>query len=95
MKSIILKNKKKLEKTTNEHERMDSQRKMCEEWLLKGNTITPLEALNMFGSLRLSSIIFDLRKKYIIKTEMIKIKNKRIARYSLISKIDNYENKIK
>jgi hypothetical protein len=55
------------------------------DWLVAGNTITPLQALDMFGSLRLGSIIHKLRKHgWDIKTEMITIGNhKRVARYSL------------
>ena len=52
--------------------------------LLKGRTITPLQALNWYGSLRLGAIIFELRKQYEIKTEYIKVgDHKYVARYSL------------
>ena len=42
---------------------MDTQERGVLEWLQSGHTITPLEALQKFGSLRLSAIIFDLRQK--------------------------------
>ena len=32
------------------------------EHLLKGNTISPLEAFNRYKTMRLSAIIFDLKK---------------------------------
>ena len=39
---------------------------------LKANmAITPLEALDHYSSMRLGAIIFELRKKYIIETEMV------------------------
>lgn len=40
-----------------------SQNKMILEYLNKGGRITPLGALNLFGSLRLSGRIYDLRKR--------------------------------
>jgi hypothetical protein len=40
---------------------MDSQNKQIIKHLMGGGKITPLEALNKFGSLRLSARIFDLR----------------------------------
>ena len=56
--------------------------------LLSGRTITQLEALRLYGSLRLSSIIFRLRDQgYDIRTEMVTIrKGTRVARYSLAEK---------
>ncbi len=38
-----------------------SQREQVKKYLEEGNTITPLEALNKFGSLRLGAIIHTLR----------------------------------
>lgn len=56
--------------------------------LLSGRTITQLEALRLYGSFRLSSIIFRLRDQgYDIRTEMVTIrKGTRVARYSLAEK---------
>ena len=58
-------------------------------WLLKGNSLTSLEAWHLFGVSRLSSIIFRLRERhYEIKTEMIKVRLRnggvaRVARYKI------------
>lgn len=44
--------------------------------LKKFKTITPLEALTEYGSMRLGAIIFELRKSHIIKTNMIDVAGK-------------------
>ena len=41
--------------------------------LQKFKKITPLEALREYGTMRLGAIIFDLRKDYNIKTNMITV----------------------
>lgn len=67
-------------------ERIESQRKNVKNWLLKGNSITPIEALQMFGAFRLSAIIYVLRYEYDmpIVTEMVYEPNgKRYAKYYL------------
>lgn len=67
-------------------ERMESQRKAIKNWLLKGNSITPIEALNMFGAFRLSAVIFVLKYEHgmPIETEMVYEENgKRYAKYYL------------
>lgn len=67
-------------------ERMESQRKQVRNWLLKGKSITPIEALQMFGAFRLSAIIFVLKNEYDmpIETEMVYEPNgKRYAKYYL------------
>lgn len=66
--------------------KVNSQNKKIKTWLESGNSITPLEALEMFGSLRLGASIFYLKKKFgmNIKTEMVADNGKRYARYSLI-----------
>lgn len=52
--------------------------------LQSGHTITPLEALDMFGCFRLGARIYDLKRAgYEIKTEMVTENGKRFARYSL------------
>lgn len=54
------------------------------EHLLKGGAITPLEALNMFGSLRLGAIIFELRQDgYNIDTKRVSNGRSCFARYRL------------
>lgn len=67
-------------------ERIESQRKNVKNWLLKGNSITPIEALQMFGAFRLSAIIYVLKYEddMPIKTEMVYEPNgKRYAKYYL------------
>lgn len=67
-------------------ERMESQRKQVRNWLMKGKSITPIEALQMFGAFRLSAIIFVLKNEYDmpIETEMVYEPNgKRYAKYYL------------
>ena len=67
-------------------ERMESQRRNVKNWLLKGNSITPIEALQMFGAFRLSAIIFVLKNEHNmpIETEMVYEENgKRYAKYYL------------
>ncbi len=55
--------------------------------LKEGKKVTALSAFKMCGSLRLSSIIFNLRERgYNIHTEMVTRNKKRIAEYSLIQK---------
>lgn len=49
-----------------------SQKERILEHLLSGKSISPLEALNLFGSLRLGARIADIRKEgYIVYREMI------------------------
>jgi hypothetical protein len=67
-------------------ERMESQRKAIQNWLLVGKTITPIEALNMFGAFRLSAVIYVLKNDYDmdIVTEMVyEDDGKRYAKYYL------------
>lgn len=72
----------------------ESQTKIILERLQDGDKITALEAFQMCGSLRLSSIIFNLRERgYNIHTEMVTRNKKRIAEYSLIQKQSNTEKK--
>lgn len=63
--------------------RIKTQILSAAEWLAEGKALTPIEALNLFGSMRLSSIIHDLRKYgAIIETETVEGKNgSRYARY--------------
>ena len=68
-------------------ERMESQRKNIKNWLLCGKSITPIEALQMFGAFRLSAIIFVLKNEHDmnIRTDMIYESNgRRYARYTLV-----------
>ena len=53
-------------------------------YLQQGNTITPIEALNLFGCFRLSARILELRAKgFNITTELAK-GEKRYAKYKLV-----------
>lgn len=45
--------------------------------------VTPLTALREAGTLRLSGRIFEIRKDYDVKMEMILVGKKRVASYSL------------
>lgn len=59
----------------------------CEEILKalkKGEKLTPLQALNKFGTLRLGARILDLRNAgHNIKTTMVRRGKSRVAEYSL------------
>jgi hypothetical protein len=65
---------------------MKSQNKEIKNWLETGNSITPIEALNLFGCFRLGARIHDLKNKFglDIKTEIVEQNKKRFAKYSLI-----------
>lgn len=71
------------------------QGKAILQYLLAGNTITSLEALKLFGCLRLSGRIYDLKKAgYEIDMELIDVGNgKHVASYKLSSvrKGENYK----
>ena len=62
----------------------DSQNALIKGWLLNGHSLTTLEALNMFGCFRLAARIENLRTAGMdIKTEIVTINDKRVARYYL------------
>lgn len=64
--------------------RTDSQNALIKGWLMNGRSLTTLEALNMFGCFRLAARIADLKDKGMdIRTEIVSINDKRVARYSL------------
>ena len=65
------------------NEEFGTQKANVRAWLLDGRSITPLEALNNFGSLRLSAIIFRLREEGLpIEMERLQVTpKKRVARY--------------
>lgn len=61
--------------------------------LREGKTITALEAFKLCKSLRLSSIIFDLRGEgYNITTTMVERNGKHIAEYSLKNRKEDESN---
>ena len=64
--------------------RYDSQKSLVLNHLKNDNGITPMEALKLFGAIRLSAIIFDIKKDgYDIDTEIIKNGGKHYANYKL------------
>lgn len=67
------------------NEEFPTQKSIVRQHLLDGNSITPLEALNLCGSLRLSAIVFKLREDGLpVVTENIQVSpRKRVAQYSL------------
>ena len=67
-------------------EQSASQCKMIAEWLNKGYSITSLEALRMFGCLRLSSRIWDLKERgmNIQKKTIVLPNKKRVCEYFLV-----------
>ena len=61
-----------------------TQKQIIEGYLLAGNSITPLEALERFGCFRLAAIIHQIREKRHVYTTMITNKyGNRFAKYSL------------
>ena len=62
-----------------------SQKQRILEYLLEGNTITPLEALSKFGSFRLGARIADIKEMgYDVKSRYITVPgDKRVKQYYL------------
>ncbi len=57
-----------------------TQNAKIKEWLESGNTITSLEALKMFGCMRLASRICDLRERgMVIQKKKVVTKNGKIV----------------
>ena len=70
----------------NYNENQQSSASQCAKirvWLLGGNKLTSLEALNLFGCMRLASRIHDLRERGMeIKKETIVVNSgKRVTQY--------------
>ena len=62
----------------------ESQNKKILAYLEDGNVITPIEALTLFGCMRLASRIADLKKKgYSITSTIISTGDARYAQYKL------------
>lgn len=77
------------------NEEFVSQKKQIRAHLLKGRTITQLEALNLYGCLRLSAVIYDLREEGLpIITEKYQVSpRKRVGRYYIEPKyLETYNN---
>lgn len=62
-----------------------SQNAQIKAWLLKGNTLTSLQALNLFGCMRLASRIHDLQNRGLaIHKEKIQVPSgKYVTQYSI------------
>lgn len=78
-------NKMKTNINPNE-ESCSSQKSRILAYMKQGHTITPVEALTMFGSFRLGARIADIKAEgYLVHTEMIKDPRtgKRYAQYSI------------
>ena len=61
-----------------------SQAQQIRNYLEKGNKLTPLEALNLFGCFRLSARIHDIKESGCnINTEIIEVNGKKVAQYSM------------
>lgn len=70
--------------------RIDTQREQIRARLLNGKSVTPLEALNLFGCFRLAAQICDLKKQegLPIITEIVhdEATGKRYAKYFIDKK---------
>lgn len=64
---------------------MATQNEAILNWLQQGNTLTPLQAFEKFGTLALHSRAAELRAEgHIIECEKISVNGKRVGRYSLL-----------
>ena len=66
-----------------------TQKEKVANYLKSGKSLTPIQALNKFGTLRLAAIIFRLKTEGMkIKTNLLNVgtkkKPKNVANYSLI-----------
>ena len=52
--------------------------------LKRGQSITQIQALRLYGCMRLAARIEELRELYPIHTKLVYSKGKRFARYSLV-----------
>lgn len=57
-----------------------TQKQAIKEWLLAGNTITPLEALEMYGCSRLATRIFELKREG-MKIDSLDFRNERTGKH--------------
>mgnify|MGYP003658599951 CR=1 FL=1 len=64
-----------------------SQKERILDYMKRGRSLTPIDALNIFGCFRLSAVIFDLKKEgHPIQMELVKNQNnKNYAKYTLQS----------
>lgn len=72
---------------TNTSKRGKSQKEQILDYLKQGRSLTPMDALKMFGCLRLGARIADIKEMgYLVHTEMVHDRRtgKRYASYSLV-----------
>ena len=65
----------------------ESQNEKVREHLMSGKSITPLEALCLYGCFRLGARIWDLKRKYglpIVTERVVNEQGNHYAKYSLI-----------
>lgn len=61
----------------------ESQTLAIQRHLAKGNTLTPLEALQKFNCLRLGARCWDLKQAgWPVKSTLVDVGGKKVARYS-------------
>lgn len=64
-----------------------TQNEAIARYLARGKTLTALSALRLFGCLRLAARVDELQRRgFRIKSEMISLTGKRVARYSWAKK---------
>ncbi len=64
--------------------RTESQKNKIRQHLESGKSITPIDALNLFGCFRLATRIYELKEEGLpIKTKMVSNGDKHFASYSL------------
>ena len=64
-----------------------TQKELIREYLERGNSLTPMDALELFGCFRLATRIFELKREGLdIVTDMVENKatGKRYASYRLV-----------
>ena len=62
-----------------------SQSELILDYLKRGNTLTGLEALNLFGTMKLSTRVSELRQEgHEILHQMVRRNNKWVAKYFII-----------
>ena len=67
------------------HKASKSQADRILDYMLAGNAITPLEALNLFGCFRLPARIADIKARgYLVYSEFVNLENqKKVKKYYL------------
>ena len=63
---------------------IESQENQIRDYLLTGKSLTSLQALHLFGCLRLSARIYDLIKQgFLIDSKIIEVNKKRVSQYKI------------